>query len=63
VVETAVADRGEYLRRPDLGRKLTAASRQRLAGLERPMDVVLIVTNGLSSTAVERHGLPLPWSL
>jgi ethanolamine ammonia-lyase small subunit len=59
VVESAVRDRGEYLRRPDLGRKLTEASRERLAGLASPMDVCLIVTNGLSSTAVERHGLPL----
>ncbi|MCA1852246.1 MAG: ethanolamine ammonia-lyase subunit EutC [Beggiatoa sp.] len=59
VVETAVTDRGEYLRRPDLGRRLTEASRQRLAGLAVPMDVCLIVTNGLSSMAVERHGLPL----
>ncbi len=59
VVESAVTDRGEYLRRPDLGRKLTGPSRERLAGLVRPMDICLIVTNGLSSTAVERHGLPL----
>ena len=59
VVETAVSDRGEYLRRPDLGRRLTQRSRERLAGLASPMDVILIVTNGLSSTAVERHGLPL----
>ena len=59
VVESAVSDRGEYLRRPDLGRRLTQPSRERLAGLAGPMDVCLIVTNGLSSTAVERHGLPL----
>ncbi len=59
LIETAVGDRAEYLRRPDLGRKLTEPSRARLAGRAAPMDVVLIVTNGLSSTAVERHGLPL----
>ncbi|MGH8589022.1 MAG: ethanolamine ammonia-lyase subunit EutC [Gammaproteobacteria bacterium] len=59
VVESAVTDRGEYLRRPDLGRRLTQRSREQLAGLASPMDMVLIVTNGLSSTAVERHGLPL----
>ena len=58
-VESAISDRGEYLRRPDLGRQLSQRSRERLAGLAGPMDVVLIVTNGLSSTAVERHGLPL----
>jgi len=59
VVESAVSDRGEYLRRPDLGRRLTQRSRERLVGLAGPMDVCLIITNGLSSTAVERHGLPL----
>ena len=32
-VESAVTDRGEYLRRPDLGRRLTERSRERLAGL------------------------------
>jgi ethanolamine ammonia-lyase small subunit len=58
-LESAVTDRGKYLRRPDLGRRLTLRSRERLAGLAAPMDVCLIVTNGLSSTAVERHGLPL----
>jgi ethanolamine ammonia-lyase small subunit len=63
VVETAVTDRGEYLRRPDLSRRLTEPWRERLARLAGPMDVCLIVTNGLSSTAVERHGLPLLWPL
>ena len=60
ILDTPVDSRAEYLRRPDLGRVLTAGSRTRLrdfnAGL---VDVALIVTNGLSSTAVERHGIPL----
>lgn len=60
VLETPVADRGEYLRRPDLGRRLTEASRNRLESLSGGgFDIALAVTNGLSSTAVERHGLPL----
>jgi len=60
LLETCVSDRDEYLRRPDLGRLLSDASRDRLrqAGAAGA-DVALIVTNGLSSTAVERHGLPL----
>lgn len=60
VLDTPVADRGEYLRRPDLGRKLTDASRARLAEVAADgTDVAIAVTNGLSSTAVERHALPL----
>jgi ethanolamine ammonia-lyase small subunit len=61
VLGTPVSDRGEYLRRPDLGRVLADDSRAILekdcAGED--IDVALIVTNGLSSTAVERHGIPL----
>lgn len=60
LLDTPVSSRDEYLRRPDLGRVLTEESRDRLrkhtAG---EADVALIVTNGLSSTAVERHGMPL----
>jgi len=59
-LETPVADRGEYLRRPDLGRILTEESRARLRNLDSaPSDLALIVTNGLSSTAVKRHGIAL----
>ena len=60
LLDTPVSSRSEYLRRPDLGRVLTAASRTRLKHLKAgAADVALIVTNGLSSTAVERHGVPL----
>ncbi len=60
ILDTPVASRSEYLRRPDLGRVLTEASRTRLKGSRASAaDVALIVTNGLSSTAVERHGIAL----
>ncbi|MFA7403635.1 MAG: ethanolamine ammonia-lyase subunit EutC [Pelobacteraceae bacterium] len=60
VVETPVADRSEYLRRPDFGRVLSAESGARLRDVApAETDVALVVTNGLSSTAVERHGMPL----
>jgi ethanolamine ammonia-lyase small subunit len=60
ILETQVTDRAEYLRRPDLGRLLSERSRTRLQGLgAAPVDLALIITNGLSSTAVERHGIPL----
>jgi len=59
-LDTPVSSRSEYLRRPDLGRVLTEASRTRLENLTASAtDVALIVTNGLSSTAVERHGMAL----
>jgi ethanolamine ammonia-lyase small subunit len=60
ILETPVADRGEYLRRPDLGRVLSEGSREQLSLLDAgAVDVALIVTNGLSSTAIERHGIAL----
>jgi len=57
---TATENRGHYLQRPDLGRCLKFASRQRLQ-VQPPVaiDVALIVSNGLSSAAVTEHGLPL----
>ncbi|HUJ17157.1 MAG TPA: ethanolamine ammonia-lyase subunit EutC [Nitrospirota bacterium] len=60
ILETPVGSRDEYLLRPDLGRVLTEASRTRLRNSAiADAHVALIVTNGLSSTAVERHGIPL----
>lgn len=60
ILATPVSSRDEYLRRPDLGRVLTEESRTRLGRFTaKGADVALIVTNGLSSTAVERHGIPL----
>jgi ethanolamine ammonia-lyase small subunit len=60
ILYTPAASRGEYLRRPDLGRVLTEASRTRLKNFNAgEADVALIVTNGLSSTAVKRHGIAL----
>lgn len=56
-VQSAAADRGEYLRRPDLGRKLSADS----AGKLRPAgcDLAFVIADGLSATAVQRHAVPL----
>lgn len=58
-LHSAAPDRHTYLRRPDLGRRLDPASRERLAGLmSAPVDVVFIIADGLS-TAVQHHALPL----
>jgi len=60
VLSTRVQDRTQYLLRPDLGRALDSPSRQRLAALAgAPPELALVFSNGLSSTAIERHGLAL----
>jgi ethanolamine ammonia-lyase small subunit len=59
-VASAVADRAQYLMRPDLGRRLAPDADMVLqahAGSDH--DVALIVTDGLSAHAVERHAVPL----
>src|SRR5271170_4551691 len=58
-VQSAAADRATYLRRPDLGRKLDSASRDRLATLKlspQP-EVVFIIADGLSAIAPERYAV------
>jgi ethanolamine ammonia-lyase small subunit len=53
-------DRAHYLRRPDLGRRLDEASVQRLREWDQgPVQVVFVVADGLSATAVQRHARPL----
>ncbi|RDI19149.1 ethanolamine ammonia-lyase light chain [Pseudacidovorax intermedius] len=53
-------DRATYLRRPDLGRSLYPADAEALRGRpERGCDLCLVVGDGLSSLAIERHARPL----
>ncbi|MBO0661884.1 ethanolamine ammonia-lyase subunit EutC [Jiella sp. MQZ9-1] len=50
-------DRATYLRRPDLGRRLSQRSVADLASrAEMPFDLVVVVADGLSATAVNAHG-------
>ncbi|RAI42597.1 ethanolamine ammonia-lyase subunit EutC [Rhodoplanes roseus] len=58
-VASAAADRREYLMRPDLGRRLAADADGVLAPHAGAWDLVLVVTDGLSAQAVERHAAPL----
>jgi ethanolamine ammonia-lyase small subunit len=58
-LESAARDRGEYLKRPDLGRHLSEASRERLSTLHRDCDVAFVIADGLSALAVQRHVVPL----
>jgi ethanolamine ammonia-lyase small subunit len=59
IVRSNAPDRPTYLRRPDLGRTLRDADRAALAASASAWDVAFIVTNGLSSTAVERNAAEL----
>jgi ethanolamine ammonia-lyase small subunit len=52
-------DRGTYLRRPGLGRRLNAASRDQLVTLKLDYDAAFIIADGLSALAVHRHAGPL----
>jgi len=64
-VHSAAADRPIYLQRPDLGRRLDAASaaalqarREAPDGSAQRCDLGLVVADGLSALAVERHAAP-----
>jgi ethanolamine ammonia-lyase small subunit len=56
---SAAGERRTYLVRPDLGRRLDEASRDRLDSCARGHDLVLVLADGLSARAVQRHALPL----
>lgn len=61
-LHSAARDRAEYLRRPDLGRQLSLASRQIIAAESAPdlaNRLLILLADGLSSLAIERHALPL----
>ncbi len=52
-IDSAAGDRDTYLRRPDLGRRLSALSRQRLASVAAGSpDLLIVIADGLSSTGV-----------
>ncbi|MEB0111959.1 ethanolamine ammonia-lyase subunit EutC [Variovorax sp. RTB1] len=64
-VRSRATDRTEYLRRPDLGRQLDAEDAARLradaaqiAEAQRA-EVCIVIGDGLSSLAIERHAVPL----
>jgi ethanolamine ammonia-lyase small subunit len=55
LLHSAAPDRAAYLRRPDLGRRLSAAAR-----LEKgDYDAALVIADGLSAPAVHHHAMPL----
>ena len=62
-VASRAPDRATYLLRPDLGRRLCDRDAERLRALEKSghadFDLLLVVADGLSALAVERHAGPL----
>jgi ethanolamine ammonia-lyase small subunit len=58
MLHSAAADRTVYLRRPDLGRRLDERSHEALGG-NASCDLAVMLVDGLSAIAVERHALPL----
>jgi len=59
-LRSRAADRLSYLMRPDLGRGLDQASRDRqIEANSEPADLVFVVADGLSARAVKTHALPL----
>lgn len=59
-VATAVTEKKTYLVRPDLGRRLDAASRERLGAFAAAWgkrDLVIIISDGLAAQAAERHAV------
>jgi len=59
-VHSRAGDRTYYLRRPDLGRQLAPEDSSRLRSLGgTPKELCIVIGDGLSSIAVERHAAPL----
>ena len=59
-LHSAAADRQVYLQRPDLGRRLDETSAALLDERDQPAcDLALVIADGLSALAVQRHALPM----
>jgi ethanolamine ammonia-lyase small subunit len=63
-VASRATSRNEYLRRPDLGRRLATADAARLQSLatgavDVAVDAVIVLGDGLSAVAVQTHAKPL----
>ena len=62
--QSAAADRRTYLRRPDLGRRLSPESRTVLESQQSSkLDLVVVVADGLSAAASQRQAAPLVGAL
>ncbi|WP_158965780.1 ethanolamine ammonia-lyase subunit EutC [Paraglaciecola sp. L3A3] len=63
VVSSKAQNRMIYLQRPDLGRQLSEVSRQSLIDIRaensKEYDLAIVIADGLSSTAIQTHALPV----
>ena len=60
LLQSQAPDRPTYLKRPNLGRQLSEASVNQLAGLPAaPVDLSIVLADGLSATAINSHALPV----
>ena len=57
LLRSAAPDRATYLRRPDLGRRLSSADD--LVAAPGPSDAAFVIADGLSAPAVHHHAIPL----
>ena len=58
-VRSAAGDRTEYLRRPDLGRRLSPAGRAAIEDQSHGNDIVIVAADGLSAIAIGFNLLPV----
>ncbi|TAK99553.1 MAG: ethanolamine ammonia-lyase subunit EutC [Rhodospirillaceae bacterium] len=58
-LHSAAPDRRTYLLRPDLGRKLNPSARAKIETSATGYDLAIVVADGLSAVAVQRHAIPL----
>jgi len=58
-VDSAASNRRMFLMQPDLGRRLTEASRERLQDFTGSYDLVFVIADGLSARAIAAHATPL----
>lgn len=52
ILKSAATDRATYIKRPDLGRRLDNASAEKLLKIQKKPDLILILSDGLSSLAL-----------
>ena len=58
-LKSKISDRVEYLKRPDLGRRLDEKSVKTLKNKNESFDLVFVITDGLSAEAVNQHSLAI----
>lgn len=57
--KSAAGDRAEYLRRPDMGRRLADEACAALSVFRGQAEIAIVVADGLSATAVEVNAAPV----